>query len=92
MRFESLLAELSSRFISVSLDARDHEIESPQRLVCENLGADLSALWQCSVGGLTIPTVSSSNGEKNSEDSTEPTPRAIHPVARRPTIADRPAN
>ena len=46
LRFESMLASLSARFVSVSAAALDAEIEDAQRLVCESLGLDLSALWQ----------------------------------------------
>ncbi len=44
--FETLLAELSARFISLPAEAVDGEIVAAQRLVCERLGLDLSALWQ----------------------------------------------
>jgi formate hydrogenlyase transcriptional activator len=46
LRFESMLASLSARFVSVSAEALDAEIENAQKLVCEGLGLDLSALWQ----------------------------------------------
>ena len=50
LRFETLLAELSARFINVPPEQVDREIEDAQRRVCENLDLDLSALWQCVVG------------------------------------------
>ncbi len=46
LRFEMLIAELSTRFINVPLDQVDDVIEEAQRRVCEFLGLDLSALWQ----------------------------------------------
>jgi formate hydrogenlyase transcriptional activator len=45
-RFETLLAEISARFVNLSPDQVDHEIGEAQRLVCECLGLDLSSLWQ----------------------------------------------
>jgi formate hydrogenlyase transcriptional activator len=48
LRFESMLADLSSHFVNVAPDAVDTEITEAQRRVCENLGVDLSALWQWS--------------------------------------------
>jgi len=49
MRFESLLAEISARFVSITAERIDSEIEDAQRQVCECLELDLSALWQWSV-------------------------------------------
>jgi len=49
LRFETLVAELSSKFINIPSSELDREIEDAQRRVCECLGLDLSALWQSSV-------------------------------------------
>ncbi len=49
--FETLLCELSSRFINVPPEAVDHEIEDAQRRICENLDLDLSALWEGTAAG-----------------------------------------
>jgi formate hydrogenlyase transcriptional activator len=46
LEFETLLCELSSRFITVPPEAVDREIEDAQRRICESLGLDLSALWE----------------------------------------------
>jgi PAS domain S-box-containing protein len=46
--FEKLMADLSARFVSVSPDQVDREIEDAQRSVCECLGLDQSTLWQWS--------------------------------------------
>jgi len=46
--FEELISDLSARFINLPADQVDDEIENAQRLVCECLGLDLSALWQWS--------------------------------------------
>ena len=45
LRFEAMLADLSSRFVKVSYDGLDAEIENAQRRICEHLGLDLSSLW-----------------------------------------------
>ena len=48
LRFESLLAELSARFVNLPADQVDIEIGEAQRRICEFLSLDLSALWQWS--------------------------------------------
>ncbi len=48
LRFETLLADLSSKFVNVPSGELDSEIANAQRRVCESLGLDLSALWQSS--------------------------------------------
>ena len=49
LRFETLLADLSARFINIPSNQVDETIVDAQRLVCESLGLDLSALWQWSM-------------------------------------------
>jgi PAS domain S-box-containing protein len=46
--FESVLAEVSSKFVNLEPAEVDREIENAQRRVCECLDLDLSALWQLS--------------------------------------------
>jgi len=46
LRFETLIADLSSKFINLPAGEVDREIEDAQRRVCEFLGFDLCALWQ----------------------------------------------
>jgi hypothetical protein len=48
LRFETLLIEISARFVNLPTDQIDGEIEDAQRRICECLGLDLSALWQWS--------------------------------------------
>ena len=43
LRFESMLADLSSRFVNLEPAAVDREIEDAQRWVCECLDLDLAA-------------------------------------------------
>ena len=48
LRFESVLSDLSSRFVNLEPADVDREIENAQRMVCECLDLDLAALWQLS--------------------------------------------
>ncbi len=52
-QFESLLNDISSRFVSVQSDAVDAAIEDAQRLLCERLDLDRSSLFQCPAGEAT---------------------------------------
>jgi len=56
--FETLLADVSSRFINLPPADVHREIENAQRRVCELLGIELSVLWQWSVAapGVITPT------------------------------------
>jgi PAS domain S-box-containing protein len=46
LRFETLLAELSARFVNLLADRIDSEIGEAQRRICELLDIDRSTLWQ----------------------------------------------
>jgi PAS domain S-box-containing protein len=46
LRFETLLAELSARFVNLPADRIDSEIGEAQRRICELLDIDRSTLWQ----------------------------------------------
>jgi PAS domain S-box-containing protein len=46
LEFETLISDLSSRFINLPPEEVHGEIEDTQRRVCEVLGIDLSALWE----------------------------------------------
>jgi formate hydrogenlyase transcriptional activator len=48
LRFESMLADLSSGFVNLESAKVDNEIANAQRRVCECLDIDLAALWQLS--------------------------------------------
>jgi PAS domain S-box-containing protein len=48
LRFETLLADLSARFVNVPAERLDGEIEEAQRRVGECLGVEASSLWQAS--------------------------------------------
>jgi PAS domain S-box-containing protein len=51
LEFETLISDLSSRFINLPPGEVDRAIEDAQRRVCECLDLDLSALWQWSPEG-----------------------------------------
>ena len=46
LRFETLLADLSARFVGLAAEALDREIEDAQRRICQTLGLDRSTLGQ----------------------------------------------
>ena len=46
LRFETLLSEISTRFINLPAEKIDSGIEDAQRRICELLGLDRSTLWQ----------------------------------------------
>ena len=45
LEFESLLAEISGRFINLSVDRVEGEINDAQRRICETLDFDRSTIW-----------------------------------------------
>src|SRR5512139_1867535 len=52
IRFETLLADLSARFVGFPAEELDREIEDAQRRICETLGLDRSTLGQPSQDGV----------------------------------------
>ncbi len=44
--FESLMGDLSARFINMPAHLVDSAVEDAQRIICEHLGLDRSTLWQ----------------------------------------------
>jgi formate hydrogenlyase transcriptional activator len=50
LKFETLLAELSARFVNLPADRIDSEIEDAQHRICEFLDLDRSTLWQVPEG------------------------------------------
>jgi PAS domain S-box-containing protein len=49
LQFETLISDVSSRFINLPAGEVDREIEDALRRVCETLGVDLAVLWQWSL-------------------------------------------
>jgi len=58
LRFETLLANLSSKFVNLPAGEVDREIMDVQRRICEFLDLDLLVLWQLSdeAAGFFSPT------------------------------------
>jgi two-component system sensor kinase FixL len=48
LRFETLIADLSSKFVNLPAGEVDREIEGALRRVCELIGIDFAVLWQWS--------------------------------------------
>lgn len=48
LRFETLIADLSSRFVNLPAGEVDREIMDAERCLCEVLGLDFSVVWQWS--------------------------------------------
>ena len=48
LEFETLLSEVSARFVNLPFDRVDSAIEESQRTICECLGVDHSSVWQAS--------------------------------------------
>lgn len=57
LRFETLIADLSSEFVNLPSCDVDRKIEDAQRRVCECLGLDLSALWQWRIDTPSVLTL-----------------------------------
>jgi PAS domain S-box-containing protein len=58
LEFETLISELSSRFVRLPAEELDRAIEDSLRRICEPLGIDRGTLWQRSVvaPGVVAPT------------------------------------
>ena len=50
LRFETLIADLSSKFVNLPAGEVDREIMDAERRICEALDLDVSAIWQWSAG------------------------------------------
>jgi len=57
LMFESLLSEISTRFINLPVEQIDSEIETAQRCICETLGLDLCVIWQVSAETPSLVTL-----------------------------------
>lgn len=57
LRFETLIADLSSEFVNLPSCDVDRKIQDAQRCVCECLGLDLSALWEWSTEAPSVLTL-----------------------------------
>ena len=48
LKFETVLAEISGRFVNLPAERLDSEIMDAERRICESLGFDVAGLWQWS--------------------------------------------
>src|SRR5512143_43202 len=79
IRFESLLADLSAKFVGLPAEALDHEIEEAQRRICETLGLDRSTLGQPDEAG--EPQFTHSWTAQGCPPAPQSTPRELVPWA-----------
>jgi hypothetical protein len=54
LQFESLVADVSARFVNLPADQVDAEIEAAQRQIVEGLGLDRSTLFELQPDGNTL--------------------------------------
>lgn len=57
LRFETLIADLSSKFVNLPAGELDREIMDAERRICEVLGLDTLALWQMSDAAMDFFTI-----------------------------------
>jgi PAS domain-containing protein len=57
LRFEALVADLSSQFVNFPANEVDREILDAQQRICECLGLELSALWQWAIANPDVMTL-----------------------------------
>ena len=87
--FETLISDLSSRFINLSSGEVDGEIEGALRRVCEALGVDLAILWQWSRSAPdVIEPTHAYHGDEVPRPS-EPMRQDQYPWTRRELLAGR---
>jgi formate hydrogenlyase transcriptional activator len=90
LEFQTLISDLSSRFINLPPGQVDHEIEDALRRVCEFLGIDYAVLWQWSSAapGVLVPTHAYSPQE--GLPSAEPLRQELFPWVVEQMLAGRP--
>ena len=89
LEFETLLADLSSRFINLPPGEVDREIEDALRRVCEFLGLDLAVLWQWSAGAPGVITPTHVYPAQNGSQPPEPGVQEHYPWSRQQMLAGR---
>jgi len=63
LEFESMLADISARFVNLPAHRVDEAIRDALRRVCESLGVDLCVLWQWFGGDRRLMVLSHFHGE-----------------------------
>jgi len=88
LTFETLISDLSSRFINLAPGEVNREIESALRRVCDHLGLDLAVLWQWSVAASGVITATHAYAQGGL-----PSPKELHqeqfPWVRQQMLAGR---
>ncbi|MFA6957289.1 MAG: PAS domain-containing protein [Thermoanaerobaculia bacterium] len=89
LEFETLIAEMSSRFINLPSAEVDAEIELALRRVCELLDIDLAVLWQWSTTDADLITPTHVHYAWEGPRPSEPMRQAMYPWSRREMLAGR---
>ncbi|MBL8415053.1 MAG: hypothetical protein JNM42_11510, partial [Propionivibrio sp.] len=89
LKFETLIAELSSRFINRLPDEVDGDIDDALRRVCEIVGIDLAVLWQWQGTDLVLITPSHIFCADESFKTLEPLRQELFPWVRQQMLKGR---
>lgn len=89
LRFETLLAGISTRFINLSIDQIDREIEDALGRVCKFLDIDLSMLWQWSDNACNLLTLTHVYSGQEGLNVTEGMTQAHFPWCQQEMLAGR---
>ncbi|MFZ4538931.1 PAS domain-containing protein [Propionivibrio sp.] len=87
--FETLISDLSSRFINRTPDEVDSEIEDALRLICELVGIDYAVLWQWSGTPLAVITPTHFYYAQEGFQPHEPLRQELFPWCRQQMLAGR---
>jgi PAS domain S-box-containing protein len=90
LEFETLVSDLSSRFIDLSSGEVDGEIEGALRRICEALDVDLAILWQWTPANPEVIAPTHSWGIAGVARPSEPMQQEQYPWARQQMLAGRP--
>jgi PAS domain S-box-containing protein len=89
LEFETLLADLSSRFINLPPDQVDREINDALRRVCELLGIDLAVLWQWPGPAPDVIIATHFHSAEDAQPPAGPLSEEQFPWARKEVLAGR---
>ena len=87
--FETMLAELSSRFVNLAPADVDHEIEDALRRVSESIGIDFAVLWQWSATKPPVITPTHSYDVNKAYRPTDPLQQEDYPWVAQQMLAGR---
>jgi formate hydrogenlyase transcriptional activator len=89
LEFETLISDLSSRFINLPAGEVDSAIEDAQRRICEFLDVDRSVLWQWSSAAPAVLTPTHIYFAQEGPRSAEPLRQELFPWVRQQLLAGR---